>query len=530
MRICVRKPVCTGSHIVRSNGDALVMATPKYGMIKAGTKSFQIMPQSSNHKSPFFSLIDFPNMCGRNDVPPGEEVTVQTPYFPNKYPQFKCTWIFTSASKEGFLLNCPEFMLGRGDVLTTLTINEKKSFKKYMWGKGPVNQLLAGPAIKMVFRSNRWKNTKGFTCSLTELGAATTTTTTATTTPPAAQTQTTTETPSPSTTTTAVPTTTTTTAAPTTTTTTAAPTTTTTTAAPTTTTTTAAPTTTTTTAAPTTTTTAAPTTTTTTLPTTTLPPLSYPECGLVNRASSRIVNGYKADVHEYPWQTYLEMRWSDGQNQLCGGSLITPQWVITAAHCVLRKKSDDLWLPTVSVTLGMHRRSAPLADGGEKVAAAEIKIYPENNFSHDLALIKLPEPVEYTDKVRPVCLPNRYMHEQSVSGKSMALIGWGKTETGKLSDELRELGRLGIESSVCKKVFGSYITDHHFCTSGTDVKHICLGDSGGPVMTVERSRFVLMGVVSFVATKNCDGEYPDGHTSVTHFLDWIQETTGHVIY
>lgn len=45
---------------------------------------------------------------------------------------------------------------------------------------------------------------------------------------------------------------------------------------------------------------------------------------------------------------------------------------------------------------------------------------------------------------------------------------------GQLSDELRELGRLGIESSVCKKVFGSYITDHHFCTTGTDVKHICL--------------------------------------------------------
>ncbi|XP_063599633.1 serine protease easter-like [Penaeus indicus] len=448
----------------------------------------------------------YPLMCGQYDLKAGEEVTLQSPYFPSQYTAFSCSWIFKSSSGEGFMLNCPEFMLGRGDRLTTVTLNKKKSYKKYVWGKGPTNQMLAGPAVKMVFRANRWRNARGFSCSLKDLGAATTTTattrtTTALTTTPEAEAQT-------KTTTRASATTTTTTAAPTTKNT-------------------AAPNKATT-VAP--TTTAAPTTTTTAQPTTSLPPLSSSECGLVNRASSRIVNGFIADVHEYPWQTYLEMRWSDGQNQLCGGSLISQEWVLTAAHCVLRKKDNELWLPTVSVTLAMHRRSAPLADGGRKVTAAEVKIYPENNFSHDLALIKLPEPVEYTEKVRPVCLPNRAMHGRNVTGVSMALIGWGKTQTGSLSDQLRELGRLGIESSVCQKVFGSYITDHHFCTTGTDVKHICLGDSGGPVMTVERSRFFLTGVISFVATKNCDGEYPDGHTSVSHFLDWIQETTGQTIY
>nr|XP_027226300.1 uncharacterized protein LOC113818309 [Penaeus vannamei] len=187
----------------------------------------------------------YPLMCGQYEIKAGEEITLQSPYFPSKYTSFSCIWVFRSTSGKGFMLNCPEFMLGRGDRFTTVTLNQKNTFKKYVWGKGPTDQLLAGPEVKVVFRANRWKNAKGFSCSLKDLGAAATTTTTSTTTTRTTQHETKPTTASPITSTTtpaAAPTTTTTvttrtTAAPTTTTTvttrtTAAPTTTTTLLAP----------------------------------------------------------------------------------------------------------------------------------------------------------------------------------------------------------------------------------------------------------------------------------------------------------
>ena len=56
------------------------------------------------------------------------------------------------------------------------------------------------------------------------------------------------------------------------------------------------------------------------------------------------------------------------------------------------------------------------------------------------------------------------------------------------------------------------------------------GDSGGPVLSQENDRFYLVGVISFVATSDCTGEYPDGHTSVIHFADWITSSTGISMY
>ncbi|XP_066979910.1 serine proteinase stubble-like [Macrobrachium rosenbergii] len=622
-------------------------------------------------------------MCGNFEVKHDSAVTIQTPYYPAKYTSnFKCRWIFTALDSDAMVINCPDFQLAKGDALTTTIVGKPTTQKKYTLKNGPVNQILEGNTVRVLFSSNRYRNQRGFLCTVTALAPTTTTanpqtttttpttTTTSTTTTPTTTTTTTTPTtttttkPSsptttttstttttttsptttttsttspttttsttttkPTTTTTTSPTTTTTTTSPTTTTTsttsptttttsttttkpttttTTSPTTTTTTTSPTTTTTsttsptttttsttttkpttttttsptttttsttttkpttttttsptttttsTTSPTTTTTTTSPTTTTTkpttttttsptttttTSPTTTTTTSPTTTttttttvstttLPPLSHPDCGITNR--DRIVNGQSATANEYPWQSFLEMKWSDGKNQLCGGSLITNQWILTAGHCVLRKDGNgNLWKPEVKVTLGMHTRTTPLANGGFQVTAAAVEIHPQNNFAYDLALIKLPQEVVYKREVRPVCLPNRNLLGRNVTGVLMAMIGWGKTETGKLTDELRELSRYGIESAICKTVFGSYITDHHFCTSGIDEKHICLGDSGGPVMTVDRGRFTLTGVVSFVATQDCKGQYPDGHISVVHFLDWIQEMTKQVLY
>ncbi|XP_045602198.1 brachyurin-like [Procambarus clarkii] len=244
--------------------------------------------------------------------------------------------------------------------------------------------------------------------------------------------------------------------------------------------------------------------------------------------SNRIVNGELAVKNEFPWMAFLYIQWSDKLKRMCGGSLIFSDWVITAAHCVLRfNDTNSLWTPLVQVNLGTTQRNvtAPVS-----VMATRIVIYPTYSLDNDLALIKLPKPLNVTTQVRPVLLPLRNSLGSSVNGLALSVAGWGRTEEGVLSNDLRKLDdRVGMDPGSCRLVFGPIITAHHFCTTSPNVKHICMGDSGGPVMAGNGSQRVLQGVVSFVATANCTGTYPDGHTAVVYFLNWIQNVTGKVI-
>ncbi|XP_069941871.1 brachyurin-like isoform X2 [Cherax quadricarinatus] len=256
--------------------------------------------------------------------------------------------------------------------------------------------------------------------------------------------------------------------------------------------------------------------------------LSYPGCGISTVSPNRIIKGSIAAQYEFPWQALLYIQWSD-KKQMCGGSFIYPQWVLTAAHCVLRKYANgSLWRPLLQVNLGVRQRNTKAL---VSVMAADIVIYPTYNLANDLALIKLPYAVTVSSQICPVCLPSRSMLAQSCQGKVFKIAGFGKTELGAVSNDLRKLDdRIGIDYPQCQSVFGPSITEHHFCTSGSDYKHICLGDSGGGVFLMIEGRAVVWGVVSFVATEDCSNTYPDGHISVAYFLDWIQNVTARKIY
>lgn len=125
-------------------------------------------------------------------------------------------------------------------------------------------------------------------------------------------------------------------------------------------------------------------------------------CGLDRtvRLTPLIQGGQDAERSRWPWM--VSLRHQDGDH-ICGGVLINAQWVLTAAHCV-----DDIMVS--SVILANYLRDA-IDEGELKVAVEKVVLYPRYNgrrmASGDIALVKLRQEVELTDRISAVCLPER---------------------------------------------------------------------------------------------------------------------------
>ena len=123
-------------------------------------------------------------------------------------------------------------------------------------------------------------------------------------------------------------------------------------------------------------------------------------CGQATAAGGRVIGGTDATAGEWPWQAKLETK-DSGFN--CGGSLIAPAWVMTAAHCIADKDPG-----MYSVTLGDLNREK--SDGTEqKFSVKRVVVHPKYNMpvpvNNDIALLELTRPATKTSFVNTVCLP-----------------------------------------------------------------------------------------------------------------------------
>ncbi|CAH1779769.1 unnamed protein product, partial [Owenia fusiformis] len=267
-------------------------------------------------------------------------------------------------------------------------------------------------------------------------------------------------------------------------------------------------------------------------------PAQCPQPGVALTESIAIIFGGNEvmPVHNYRWMVHFS---SQGQVH-CGGSIISPIHILTAAHCFVNgltfeKMSIEYIARFIKVETGKH--DLRVNETYEQIPTIKSVTLHEGyntysfgyNNEHDIAIVTLDSPLQFNLHTHPIKLPTGNFNNHTIKKLRKGIckvLGWGMVSKTTFSNVLMMI-QINIENECNLKSNKDKerVTDNMFCASAVDPIKIdrkldsCRGDSGGPFMCREGTTWYQYGIVSW-GPRTC-GKQSGVYIKVPNYIDWI---------
>jgi len=248
----------------------------------------------------------------------------------------------------------------------------------------------------------------------------------------------------------------------------------------------------------------------------------------------RIING-GAPTQPWPAQTSVRFKVTASTNGLCGGTLVSARWVLTAGHCVTNPAGDVRPPADFNYDLDKDRLrigSTSRTTGGDTATVDQVLRHDsfarpgDGTIDYDVALLHLtaPVPEEPLRMIGGDASEARFW----AGGVVATIIGWGVTKGGaQSSDALREARAPMLSDADCAAAWPGKFDPASMVCAGDGTSDACSGDSGGPLMVPRGGAFQIVGVTSWGSASCGDANF-DGYAGAYARLgapainDWIR--------